>query len=217
MEERYLKFDQKYLLKHRLDGEDRELLQFLMLFSRNKKVVKREFREKEFFWFDYKKFLENFPAIGFTSEETLRRRFEKFREIGLIDREIHRPIEKNIKGTYIFFRILDDFYKIYSSEKWGDNKDSLNINNNKNNNLILTPYTKSGMGDKYIVELERENKIILNLYYEKFLNEDEKRAVDETALKRARYDMPDVMDNVIFTISRTKYRYLVLGDMIKKL
>ncbi|MGL6115414.1 MAG: hypothetical protein ACRC1R_10385 [Cetobacterium sp.] len=202
-------FKQNFVVKYKLDSSDRELLIILFRCSGNKKIVKKEIGEHSYFLLDYKKFLEKFPGLDFSSSETLRRKLDNYVKLGLIEKIVQRNGEQ--KGTNIFIRFLSKFYEIYRSQGSSLN----NIENNNKKDIIYTPQEESGVESKIIL-LEKENKRLLRLCYEKLLSSEERDEIDRIARNRAKNEMPEAMEGVIKTLVNMKYRPMVLGEIFIK-
>ncbi|WP_426710487.1 hypothetical protein [Cetobacterium sp. SF1] len=203
-----LYFKQKFILENKLDAVDRELLVLLFYGSLNDKMVKREIDGKVYVWVDYGKFLEKFPGLDFKSPETFRRKLENFTNLGIIEKVVKRNGEQ--KGTNVFIRFLDKFYENYRGQKSFENN-LKEINNNKNN--IYKPQMEGGVDEK-IVLLEKRNKAILGICFNKLFSSEQRDEIDKIARDRAKTEMPEAMEGVIKTLVRIKYRPMVLEELL---
>lgn len=206
-QEYMLYFNQEFIINSGLESADRELLVLLFYCSHNGKIVKKEIDGKVYFWVDYGKFLEKFPGLDFKSTETFRRKLEKFSTLGLIEKIVKRNGEQ--KGTNVFIRFLNKFYENYRGQKSFDN--NLKEINKKDN--IYNPQTESGVDEK-IVLLEKRNKAILKVCFDKLLSSQERDEIDRLARARAKIEMPGAMDGIIKTMVNIKYRPMILEERL---
>lgn len=217
MEEKFLGFNQKFLIENRLDARDRELLIHMRIIEKRPKTIKKSVGEEKYFWLNYKLFLEKYPAFDIETPDGLGKRIEKYVELGILKRIVKRECENGTRGTFIFLSFSKKFIENYREEQPVHepchNNNLNNLDNNKNNNNIIFKGTEDRMLDKRITELEKENKSLMQKFFEE-MPLIEQQAIDMEATALAREEYPNMMDSILHRMVRVKHRYLVLRKKI---
>jgi len=109
-------YRQEHVMHYDLDGDDLILMRFIERFMRNMK--QNEIEGETYYWLSMNYVMESLPYLKCT-KRTLRRRFQKLEEKGLIKRRVFQQ-----KGNFLCIRFTDAYEMMsrQSSEK-KDQKD----------------------------------------------------------------------------------------------
>jgi hypothetical protein len=102
-------FSQSKLIHLELDNVDSIILRWLVDFASTGKMVchteqQEDGSTKVFHWVNYSAVIADLPCINITNVRAIGRRFSKLIKAGLLERKVI----KSIKGTYTYFRILEN-------------------------------------------------------------------------------------------------------------
>lgn len=134
-------FSQKQAIKYNLDLTDLTILRWFVDFRGTNGMAEEIYKNKVYYWIDYKSLLNDIPIIGITSKIVLRRRLKNMVDNGIL---IHYTKKKN--GVYSFYNLGKNYKDLVSVDNSNENDTfklkSLNHKTQKFKPLNSKVYTK---------------------------------------------------------------------------
>lgn len=136
-------FSQEKLLEYKLNVIDALILRWFLDFAACGKM-KRLVQENEehvknvYYWVDYQAILDEFPAMDISNTKSIQNRFNKYVEIGLLDKIVHSG---GSNGLQSFFAITEkclelEYSTIPAAKKIKEKEEKIKNNSEKNSSKI---------------------------------------------------------------------------------
>lgn len=106
---------QDKLVEWGLDGNDAIIIRYVIDFWNTQKMVMITHDGETFFWLNYKHLLENLPILQIKSKDSIRRRFSKYENCGLMKHYCKK--EQGSFSCYKFTEKLDELIYKNTSKK----------------------------------------------------------------------------------------------------
>lgn len=99
---------QEKLVEMKLDNTDALIIRWFLDFKATDKMVKIINNNVEYFWVKYESVRNEFPLLNIKNNESIARRFNKYRNVGIMVRHI----EKNPNGTFSCWNTTDKILEL---------------------------------------------------------------------------------------------------------
>lgn len=93
-----------------LDLEDAVILDFIRSFSSSRSIQRLNHEGQEYYWFAYKKVIEEIPLLGIKSSDSVYRRFRKLTDLGLL-----KPHPDNASLGRAYYATTPNFLLLFHS------------------------------------------------------------------------------------------------------
>ncbi len=164
-------FSQKLMVENNLNISDAAVLRFIIDFYHSGKMKKIIMKNHEYVWVNYKYISQNLPILnqGFKSKTD---RANKRRVTSCINNLsasgiIEKKVVKNITGTFIYIRIIDEEYSKY-------------LHNHEDGNPVtttkVTPVTTTMVTKDSSININSSINDSISIEFEKFWNMYDKKS-----------------------------------------
>jgi hypothetical protein len=149
------------LVEWNLDSSDAIILRYIIdFYNTSNKIKKIVIEDQEFFWINYKKLKENLPILKIKTNDSLRKRFKKYEECGLMKHHC----EKNRDGSFSCYRFTELYEELLTHPTQSRHGSDFKVgtNNYSINNTSFTKVKDKGFSKNPIDSKKRKTPKINN-------------------------------------------------------